>query len=178
MNKKSVFRIVITFIVVSALFIAGYFAIDAYTQKVPIMSIRQSKKIGATYMTLNNPFFEIIDEQLQNILSTEGYTLMSLDPVLDLKTQREQIEYLIDQKVDAIVVNPVDYKGLRTVLNKAYKADIPIFTVDTEVIDEDLVTYNIVSDNYDAGVQCAKDMMQRQDKALSLIHISEPTRPY
>ena len=65
MNKKSVFRIVITFIVVSALFIAGYFAIDAYTQKVPIMSIRQSKKIGATYMTLNNPFFEIIDEQLQ-----------------------------------------------------------------------------------------------------------------
>ena len=165
MNKKSVFRIVITFIVVSALFIAGYFAIDAYTQKVPIMSIRQSKKIGATYMTLNNPFFEIIDEQLQNILSTEGYTLMSLDPVLDLKTQREQIEYLIDQKVDAIVVNPVDYKGLRTVLNQAYKADIPIFTVDTEVIDEDLVTYNIVSDNYDAGVQCAKDMMQRQDKA-------------
>ena len=110
MNKKSVFRIVITFIVVNALFIAGYFAIDAYTQKVPIMSIRQSKKIGATYMTLNNPFFEIIDEQLQNILSTEGYTLMSLDPVLDLKTQREQIEYLIDQKVDAIVVNPVIIK--------------------------------------------------------------------
>lgn len=60
MNKKSVFRIIITFIVVSALFIAGYFAIDAYTQKVPIMSIRQSKKIGATYMKLNNPFFEII----------------------------------------------------------------------------------------------------------------------
>ena len=123
MNKKSVFRIVITFIVVSALFIAGFFAIDAYTQKVPIMSIRQSKKIGATYMTLNNPFFEIIDEQLQNILSTEGYTLMSLDPVLDLKTQREQIEYLIDQKVDAIVVNPVDYKGLRIFGKANYYTD-------------------------------------------------------
>lgn len=60
MNKKSVFRIVITFIVVSVLFIAGYFAIDAYTQKVPIMSIRQSKKIGATYMTLNNPFLRLL----------------------------------------------------------------------------------------------------------------------
>lgn len=165
MNKKDVFRIMIVFIVTTALFIAGYFTIDMYTQKIPIMSIKQSKKIGATYMTLNNPFFEIIDKQLQNTLATEGYTLMSLDPVLDLETQKEQIEYLIEQEVDAIVVNPVDYTGLRSVLNKANQADIPVFTVDTEVIDEDLVTYNIVSDNYDAGVQCAKDMMKRLNQA-------------
>lgn len=165
MSRKGMFRILVVFIVTIALFAVGYFSFDFYTQKIPIMSIKGSKKIGATYMTLNNPFFEIIDKELKNSLTSEGYTLISLDPVLDLERQKEQIEYLIEQKVAAIVVNPVDYIGLRSVLKKANDANIPIFTVDTEVVDEDLVTYNIVSDNYDAGVQCANDMMARLDEA-------------
>ena len=165
MKNKKFFYTGILFIVVTALLIAGYFVMDTYTKAIPVMSIKQSKKIGATYMTLNNPFFEIIDDQLRNTLATQGYTLISMDPVLDLDEQKEQIEYLIEQKVDALVINPVDYKGLRSVLKEAVDAGIPIFTVDTEVFDEDLITYNIVSDNYDAGVQCAKDMMKYLDSA-------------
>ena len=36
---------------------------------------------------------------------------------------------------------------------------------DTDVFDEDLVAYSLMSDNYDAGVQCAKDMMKRKKSA-------------
>ena len=48
--------------------------------------------------------------------------------------------------------------------------------VDTEVKDNKYVTYSIVSDNYDAGVQCAKDMMNKLDYANIVLLQHSTTR--
>lgn len=134
----------------------------AYRAKEPL-------KIGATYMTLNNPFFKIVDDEIRSAVEAKGDVLISLDPALDLERQKEQIQYLIDQKVKAIIVNPVDFYGLTPALEAAKKAGIPIITVDTEVMDADLVSYSVMSDNYNAGVQCAKDVMKRKESAEILL---------
>ncbi|MCB6602998.1 substrate-binding domain-containing protein, partial [Erysipelatoclostridium ramosum] len=64
---------------------------------------------------------------------------MSLDPALDLQKQKEQIHYLIEQDVSALIINPVDFTGLSEELKEAREANIPVITVDTDVFDEDLV---------------------------------------
>ena len=56
-------------------------------------------------------------------------------------------------------------KQIEPALQAAKRANIPVIIIDAPVSDESLVNCTIVSDNYDAGVQCAKDMMERLDSA-------------
>ena len=145
--------------------VAGLSLLNRYTSEQFIYRNKRPQKIGATYMTLNNPFFNVIDDEVRSVVEANGDVLISLDPALDLQKQKEQIRYLIDQDVSAIIINPVDFTGLSAELKEAKEANIPVITVDTDVFDEGLVSYSLMSDNYDAGVQCAKDMMKHKKSA-------------
>lgn len=167
--KRQWMHSILFFVVISLILASAGFWFDRYSMSLPMYHSYVPKRIGATYMTLNNPFFEIIDDSMRDQLEKRGYHLVSLDPALNLEIQIEQIEYFIEKDMDAIVINPVEYAGLKEVLQKAKKAKIPVFTIDTDVLYEDLVTYTISSDNYDAGVQCAKDLMKQVDEANILL---------
>ena len=67
-------------------------------------------KFGATYMTMNNPFYEIIDDEIRSILESRGDMLITRDPALDVLKQIEQVEEMIEQGVEGIFINPVDWK--------------------------------------------------------------------
>ena len=46
-------------------------------------SLRQNehrRKLGAVYMTLNNPFYEVIDEEIRTVVENHGDILISRDP--------------------------------------------------------------------------------------------------
>lgn len=129
----------------------------------------KSYKFGATYMTLNNPFFVLLNNGIKDVVEANGDTLIALDPALDPSKQISQIEDLISQGVDAIFVTPADWKGIRPALEAAQKAGIPIINVDAPVYDTDLVASIIASDNYNAGVICANDMMSKLNKAKIVI---------
>ncbi|MFQ7172144.1 MAG: hypothetical protein ACLRQF_08705 [Thomasclavelia ramosa] len=47
--------------------------------------------------------------------------MITLDPILDVDKQNEQILDLIDQRVDAIFVNPIDAKKIEIGLKAAKK---------------------------------------------------------
>jgi ribose transport system substrate-binding protein len=131
-------------------------------------------KFGATYMTLNNPFFVALNNGIKDVVEGNGDFLVALDPALDPDKQVTQIEDLISQGVDALFVNPVDWKAIKPALLAAQKAGIPVINVDAPVYDEDLVKSIIASDNYNAGVLCAKDMMSKLDSAKIVI-LEHPT---
>lgn len=120
---------------------------------------------GVTYMTMNNPFYEVIDNQLEKVIEANGDQLITLDPSLDIEKQIEQIRSFIRQKVSGIFVNPVDSQAIVPVLREAKAAGIPVFVLDTEIDEPGIVDCTIVSDNYNAGVQCALDMMERKQQA-------------
>lgn len=126
-------------------------------------------KFGATYMTLNNPFFVALNNGIKDVVEANGDILIALDPALDPKKQVLQIEDLIQQGVDAIFLNPTDWKEIKPGLEAAKIAGIPIINVDAGVYDTDLVSSIISSDNYNAGVLCAKDMISRLDSAKIVI---------
>lgn len=127
--------------------------------------IAKHKIFGVSYMTMNNPFYKIINNEILKVVEKNNDTLITLDPELDVDKQNEQIYKFIDQKVDGIFINPIDFEQIEPALQAAKRANIPVIIIDAPVSDESLVNCTIVSDNYDAGVQCAKDMMERLDSA-------------
>ena len=105
------------------------------------------QRFGATYMTMNNPFFEVINNEIKKAVEANGDVLITLDPILDVDKQNEQILDLIDQRVDAIFVNPIDAKKIEIGLKAAKKAKIPVIVVDAPIYDESLVNCSIASNN-------------------------------
>ena len=135
---------------------------------------KENYKFGATYMTLNNPFFVALNNGIKDVIEANGDILIALDPALDSEKQVEQIEDLISQDVDAIFLNPADWKAIRPALEAAKKAGIPIINVDAPVFDTELVASIIASNNYNTGVICANDMM-RKLKSAKIVILEHPT---
>ena len=128
-------------------------------------------KIGATYMTRNNDFYQTLNAELEKKTNQQGSRLYVRDSELDEKKQSQQIAYFIKEKVDIIVINPVksDSPAIIKALNKAKKAGIRIIVVDAPMSKQVAVDTTIVSDNYQAGVLIAKDMMSRLSEANILL---------
>ena len=128
-------------------------------------------KIGATYMTMNNDFYKTLNAEIEKKTNQQGSRLYVRDPELDEDKQSQQIDYFVQERVNVIVINPVksDSPKILTSLNKARKAGIKIIVVDAPVSKDAKVDTTIVSDNYQAGVLIAKDMMKRLSSANILL---------
>lgn len=140
----------------------------------PVMQIKKQakqepKKFGATYMTMNNPYFIALNESIREGIEANGDILITRDPAQDQDRQNEQIKEMIDEGVTAIFLNPVDWMEVSEALELCKEAGVAVFNVDTNVYEKDMVESIIWSDNYQAGVQCAKDMMEKKEKADILI---------
>lgn len=130
-----------------------------------ILAEKEHKVFGVTYMTMNNPFYKIINNEILKVVEEHNDILITLDPELDIDKQNQQIYDLVKRKVDGIFVNPIDFQKIKPALEYAKKEGIPIIIVDSQVQNKELVDCTVVSDNYNAGVQCARAMMERKDKA-------------
>lgn len=137
---------------------------------------KAKRTIGASYMTMNNPYFEVINEEIKAVVENKGDVLETRDSAMDAEVQAEQVEGFIDEKVDCILINAVDWKAIGSSLKKAKKAGIPVIAVDTLVYDQSLVDGIVVSDNYKAGAQCAKDLMKRKKKGKILFLVQSENK--
>ena len=123
-----------------ALILAGYLVLQ------PDASTNQKEKshlIGASYMTMNNEFYEILNEQISHRVEAEGDRLILRDPALSVRRQREQIEMMLDEGISVLVLTPVDADGLSEVLQKAHAQGVRIIVVDSNVSDESPVDCTI-----------------------------------
>ncbi|NLL79837.1 MAG: sugar ABC transporter substrate-binding protein [Clostridiales bacterium] len=166
MKKKSVIMILFFGI----MFLVMVAVSKKITQKVQNDGENHTpRKFGASYMTMNNQYFEALDDSIEEVITSNGDVLITRDPAQSQEKQNEQIEDMIEQGVCAIFLSPVDWKGVTPALKKCREAGIPVFNVDSYVYDSEYVEFSILSDNYDAGVQIAKDMMKKKKEAKILI---------
>ncbi|MEE0949367.1 MAG: substrate-binding domain-containing protein, partial [Streptococcus equinus] len=128
-------------------------------------------KIGATYMTMNNDFYKVLNNEIDKIVEEKNDILYTRDPALDVNKQTQQVELFIKKRVDIIIINPVDAdsKKLIKALKKAKETGIKVVVVDSQLSDNSPVDTTIVSDNYQAGVLCAQNLMQTQSSAKILL---------
>ena len=112
---------------------------------------RNGYLIGASYMTMNNEFYKILNEEISSRAELEQDQMILRDPALDADRQIEQIDAMIQMGIHVLVVTPVDWKSLSGVLKKAKEQGIFIVVVDSNLEDESLADCTITSDNYNAG---------------------------
>ncbi len=123
------------------------------------------RKIGAVYMTMNNPFFEILSSEIQAVTEENGDLLIVRNPALNVEKQIEQIYELLELGIEALIVNPVDFVEIKPALEEAKKRNVIVVVVDTNVYDQELVDCTVVSDNYAAGTLCGDYLASQQSGA-------------
>ena len=141
------------------------------------ISARQTGKqrtFGATYMTMNNPYFQMLDAQIQGLLELRGDVLLTRDAAMDQERQNQEIQELVDAGVCAIFMTPVEWDTSKEGLRIAAAAGVPIIVVDAPVQATELAACSVLSDNYQAGVLCAQHLLSVRSSAkiLLLEHIT------
>lgn len=93
------------------------------------------------------------------VVSKQGWMIISKNANADAQQQARDMEALIAQKVNAIIVDPVDGAAICPSIQKAEAAGIPVFGVDRRVIGcKARVT--VLSDNYNAGKDSGTAMVK------------------
>ena len=76
----------------------------------------------------------------------------------DVSTQANQMDQLINQKVDGIIIVPVQANSLQPQLAKAKAAKIPVFAVNTTLSNAAGLTSSVLPDDVAAGAQEMQQM--------------------
>lgn len=123
--------------------------------------------------TLNNTFQSSMDEKFSELCKEAGISYTCLDPDYDLNTQLSQLSDVANSGYDAVFIIPVDSAGITSGLAEISEAGIPIFNVDTAVIEEDIETFvtqfvgtNAFMAGQLVGEQMAKDYPEGADIAI------------
>lgn len=132
--------------------------------------------IGASYMTMNNEFYKIMSEEISARVEAEGDRMMMRDPALDADRQVEQIQEMLDMGIDVLVVTPVEWEGLTSVLKDAKEQGVIVVVLDTNVWEEELADCTITSDNYNAGKIVGEYFLKQCDEAKLIIMTHEKTK--
>lgn len=166
-DKKTIVRIVI--IVVSAVVLSLFTVLFFFGRDFSVGQMEDRRIFGATYMTMSNPYYQVVDSRLRESIEQEGDVLLSRDAAMSQKRQNEEIQDLIDEGAEVIFLVPVEWDQVAEGLEAAKAAGVYIIVVDTPVEDDSLVSCSIVSDNYDAGVQCAEHLLSVRNSAKILL---------
>ena len=65
-------------------------------------------KFGSTYMTMNNDFYQTLNEPIANEIDDHNDILYSRNPELSVNNQVNEINNFIKNEVKVIFINPVD----------------------------------------------------------------------
>ena len=85
MNDKIMRRL--CFVLCMVLCIAGLLKFYNFSEEQLADGKQKPILFGSTYMTLNNPFFDVINEEMRNVIEANGDVLITMDPQLSLGQQ-------------------------------------------------------------------------------------------
>ena len=101
---------------------------------------------------------------------------MMRDPALDGDRQITQIREMLKMGIDVLVVTPVEWEGLTSVLEDAREQGVIIVVLDTNVYEEELADCTITSDNYNAGKLVGEYFLEQNDRAKIIVMTHEKTK--
>ncbi|HVO72644.1 MAG TPA: substrate-binding domain-containing protein [Ignavibacteriaceae bacterium] len=132
-----------------------------------------SRIIGVTLLARQHIFYRDLEEGLNDEAGKNNYSLIITSADWDLGKQIAQIEDFISRKVDAIVVCPVDSKGIGSGIKEANNAGIPVFTADIAA-QEGKVISHIASNNIEGGKKAAEYLAKLLNGKGKIAIINQP----
>ena len=114
----------------SALAIAAAFVVGA-SDGTPAAAAGKQYTIGLSVATLANPFFQGMTKGVVDaVKANPQLALVNTSAQGDANTQASQVQDLINRKVDALIINPINAQAIVPIVKQANKAGIPVFTLD------------------------------------------------
>jgi ribose transport system substrate-binding protein len=128
--------------------------------------------IGLSVLTLTNPFFQDIADNLREEADQHGYDVIVVSGEFDAARQQNQVKDFLVRKVAAIVLCPCDSKAIGSAVAEANEAGVPVFTCDIACLAPGVrVVSHIASDNYGGGKQAAQALLEALGEAGGKIAI-------
>ena len=115
--------------------------------------------VGVSVSTLNNPFFVSLRDGIQKLADDNKTTIKVVDAQDDTAKQSNDIDDLIQQKVDVILVNPVDSSAIVPAVESANSANIPVIAIDRSSDGGELLT-TVASNNEEGGKMAAQFIIE------------------
>ena len=134
---------------------------------------KELKSVGLTVGDMANPFFVAMGKGTEDAAKkiNPNVKVTALSSKYDLNTQVGQIENLIANKVDLILLNAVDPKGVAPVVKKARDAGIVVVAVD---VGAEGVDYTVMSDNVAAGANACDYIVKKLNGKGSVVIVNGP----
>lgn len=102
-------------------------------QEKEIPKENQDITIGLSMQTLGGPYFIAQENAVKRKCEELGIACISIDAQGDMNKQISDVEDLIAQKVDLIILNPKDPKGLIPATQSCTEAGIPVIIMDNSI---------------------------------------------
>jgi ribose transport system substrate-binding protein len=132
----------------------------------PSSEAKAKGTIGVSLLTLDNPFFKVIGDNITAEGKTRGYEAIVVSGDKDVAKQSNQIKDFIVKKVSAIVLSPCDSKSIIPVIQEANAAGIPVFTVDIPCNEPGVkIVTQVATDNYAGGKEAGHAMIEALGEA-------------
>jgi ribose transport system substrate-binding protein len=133
--------------------------------------------IAASLLTLENPFFRVIGDNITAAAKEEGYETIVLSADKDSAKQANQVKDFIVKKVVAIVLSPCESRAIVPVIQEANEAGIPVFTVDIPCRESGVkIASQIATDNLGGGREAGKAMIEalgEQGGKVAILHFKQ-----
>lgn len=133
--------------------------------------------IGVSLLTLQNPFFQVIADNITTEAAKHGYDVIVHSADEDVVKQDKHVQDFIVDEAVAIVLSPCKAKAIGPTIEAANNAGIPLFTVDIPCrLDNVEIVSQIASDNYGGGVQAAEGMIRALGEAggkVAILHFAQ-----
>ena len=163
-------------LLVFALFLFGCGDSGEVTEKAKLESTTKGT-IGVSVLTLGNPFFSVIADNVTSEAAKYGYEVVVVDGDRDVRKQANQIDDFLTKGVSAIILNPCDRISIGTAIKKANDAGVPVFTCDLKcVADGAEVVSHVGSDNLQGGRLAGEAMIEalgEQGGKVLVIHFPQ-----
>ncbi|TYR79386.1 ribose ABC transporter substrate-binding protein RbsB [Priestia megaterium] len=125
----------------------------------------KNMKIGLSISTLNNPFFVSLKNGVVKEAEKKGMEVIVVDAQNDSAKQINDVEDLLQQGVNALLINPTDSAAISTAVQSANGIGIPVITLDRSAEKGNVETL-VASDNVKGGQMAADYIVKKLgDKA-------------
>ena len=139
---------------------------------VALPAAAQDKKTILTSVpSLGFPFFVHMMKELKAEAQKLGVASVESDGQNSAPKQTADVEAALVQKVDGIVISPIDVNAMAPVLTEAVEAEVPVVTIDRRVTGVDGILAHVGADNVLGGEAQAKWLMETYPNGATIVNL-------
>jgi ribose transport system substrate-binding protein len=131
-------------------------------------------QVGVTLLTEAHVFYQDLKRGMQQAADSLGIDLHVVAGEWDLARQTAQVQGFITQRMNAVIIAPVNSSGIVSAVEEARAAGIPVFTADIAA-DGGGVVSHIASDNRQGGRLLGEYLATRLGGKGAIAILDQPT---